>query len=578
MLNVQASLAQRYPGFLERHRRTARILFRFLVYLFYESRFQQFARDYPHLEGFDFVEQVLRYFDFSLRLRDSERERIPASGRVLVAANHPIGSLDGLALLNLVRQVRPDVKVVANNLLTAIGPLQSLLLPVSAMGGSSTRNDLRLIREHLDNEGALIIFPAGEVSRFGPRGVRDGEWHSGFVRMAAAAKAPILPVFVAGRNSLFFYSLSFLAKPLSTVWLVREMFKQNHNTVDTRVGNPVPYKLYAGAGDHPREIARRFRRHVYRLARNKRPLFQTEETVAHPENRILLKREIRGCEHLGDTPDGMRILLHSHPGSDCIMREIGRLRELTFRTVGEGSGKPRDIDRYDRDYHQLLLWDPEALEIAGAYRIGITREILERRGLEGLYTHSLYAFDEQALAMLRQGIELGRSFVQPAYQGRRSLDYLWLGIGAFIRRYPDYRYLFGAVSIGRLFPMEAIARIIFFYTRYYHRGNKGVYPRVAYVMTDEQRRQCERLFTGGGLEADFRILRHYLSAQGLMVPPLYKHYADVAELAGVQFHTFSVDTSFGDCIDSLVSVDLTRLKPQKKKRYLGEDFRCHGST
>jgi len=142
--------------------------------LFYEQRFQQFGRDYPHLEGFDFVEEVLRYFDFSLRLRDSERKRIPASGRVVIAANHPIGSLDGLALLSLVRQVRPDVKVVANQLLTAIGPLHPVLLPVNNMDGNTARSNLKSIRAHLEQDGALIIFPAGEVSRFGPRGVRDG--------------------------------------------------------------------------------------------------------------------------------------------------------------------------------------------------------------------------------------------------------------------------------------------------------------------------------------------------------------------------------------------------------------------
>jgi hypothetical protein len=181
MLNVQRTLETRYPDFFERHKRTARTLSRFLGFLFYESRFQNFAAEYPHLEGFDFIDQVLRYFDFDLRLTESERARIPASGRVVIAANHPIGSLDGLALLHLVRSVRPDVKVVANDLLTAIDPLHPVLLPVVNMGGGTgtARNALLAIREHLNAEGALIIFPAGEVSRLGPRASRTASGRAG---------------------------------------------------------------------------------------------------------------------------------------------------------------------------------------------------------------------------------------------------------------------------------------------------------------------------------------------------------------------------------------------------------------
>nr|WP_232059168.1 hypothetical protein [Kineobactrum salinum] len=136
MLDIQAVLTTRYPEFFARHRRTAHTLVRLLAFLFHESRFQQFTRQYPHLEGFDFIAETLRYFDFTLRIRDNERARIPASGRVIIAANHPIGSLDGLALLNLVHQVRPDVKVVANDLLAAVGPLHPVLLPVNNMGAA----------------------------------------------------------------------------------------------------------------------------------------------------------------------------------------------------------------------------------------------------------------------------------------------------------------------------------------------------------------------------------------------------------------------------------------------------------
>ncbi|MFO7551004.1 MAG: GNAT family N-acyltransferase [Haliea sp.] len=568
MLDIRQVLESRYPSLFQRHRRIATTLVRFLGYLFYQSRFRQFAQDYPHLRGFDFVEETLRYFDFTLRLRDNERSRIPASGRVVIAANHPLGSLDGLALLSLVRQVRPDVKVVANDLLTAVGPLEPVLLPVTNMGGSTPRKNLRRIRDHLEQDGALIIFPAGEVSRFGVKGVKDGEWQAGFVRIAAATKSPILPVYVAGRNSLFFYSLSFLARPLSTLWLVREMFKQSHNAVDARVGRPVPWEHYSALDVSAGQLARLFRKHVYRIARDRRPVFQSIETVAAPENRLLLRQEISASESLGLTPDGKHIHLCRMADAPCVMREIGRLRELTFRTVGEGSGLPRDIDRFDRDYLQLVLWDPQELEIAGAYRLGDARALVDQRGMAALYTDTLFAFGPGMQPYLQHGLELGRSFVQPRYQTRHSLDYLWLGIGAFLRRYPGYRYLFGPASISRLYGDEAIAHLAGYYRAHYSQLRLDIEPRSPFTSPAG----LQPLFAADGTpadaERDFKVLQETLAASGLRVPTLFKHYAQVAEPAGVAITAFNVDREFGNCVDGFVLVNLEQLKPRKRRRYL----------
>src|SRR5690606_7392126 len=140
-------------------RRPAQSILRFL---FHEQQFQQFERDYPHLQGFDFIDAALDYFDFSHSVSPRERERIPVSGRLVIMANHPIGSLDGLALLQLVGSIRQDVKAVANNLLMTIRPLHKLLLPVDNMGSRTPKENLRAIYQHLEADGALIIFPAGE--------------------------------------------------------------------------------------------------------------------------------------------------------------------------------------------------------------------------------------------------------------------------------------------------------------------------------------------------------------------------------------------------------------------------------
>lgn len=570
MIDFQHILQSKYPDFSRRHRRVVAIVGKFLGFLFYEKRFQQFERDYPHLEGYDFVEGVLRYFDFHLRLRELERARIPATGRVVIAANHPIGSLDGLALVNLVRQVRPDVKVIANEMLMSLTPMQPVLLPVDNMGGNTARQNLKNIRAHLEADGALIIFPAGEVSRFGASGVRDGIWQSGFVKIASATRAPILPVFVKGRNSIFFYSLSFLAKPLSTAWLIREMFKQSHNTIDARVGQPVPYEVYSANDFSAKKLASMFRKHVYRLGKDGKPLFRSMETIAPAEAPALVQAELEQSELLGSTGDGKDIYLASMASAPCVMREIGRLREITFRLVGEGSGMPRDIDRFDRDYHQLVLWDRDEQEIVGAYRIGDAATIMEARGLEGLYTHTLFEFDDSMQPYLTEGLELGRSFVQPKYQTRHALDYLWYGIGAYVRKYPRFRYLFGPASISRFYGQQAIARLAYYYSSYYDRPELGVKPRNPFVISEQTRAELAAEFSGIDADEDFKALRDTLAETGLPVPTLYKHYSQATEPEGVVFTAFNIDPEFGDCVDGFVLADLTKLKPRKRKRYLGE--------
>ena len=568
MLNVQRTLETRYPSFFERHRRTARTLSRFLGFLFYESRFQKFADDFPHLQGYDFVEQVLRYFDFDLRLTESERARIPSSGRVVVVANHPIGSLDGLALLKLLHRVRPDVKVVANDLLTAIHPLHPVLLPVVNMGSAGTaRNALKAIKAHLETEGAIIIFPAGEVSRLGAQGIRDTEWQSGFAKLASSTRSPILPIHVAGRNSLFFYSLSMLAKPLSTIWLVREMFKQNHNTVDARIGRPVPHEVYSANGFSAQQLARMFRKHVYRIGSRGKPIFPSVETVAPAENRLLLRQELEASPHLGETRDGKVIYLCRMEDSPCVMREIGRLRELTFRTVGEGCGQPRDIDRFDRYYEQLVLWDREDMEIVGAYRLANAGEIIDRHGVQGLYSHTLFDYGPTVREQLRYGLEMGRSFVQPRYQTRHSLDYLWYGIGAYIKAHPHIRYLFGPASISRFYGKEATARLAYYFGTHFP-TDLDVTPRTPFEIPETTLNALRAEFTGVDAEEDMKSLRESLAAAGLPLPTLYKHYSQATSPDGVAFTAFNVDRDFGDCVDSFVIADLHKLTPRKRNRYL----------
>ena len=581
MISVDHMVQQHLPQ-LQRHPWIDKGVRGALRRLLHESSFHSFAQKYPHLEGFQFVEQVLEHLSFGCTVREDERERIPARGRVVIIANHPLGSLDGLALLQLVGGIRRDVKVVANGLLTTLAPLQRLLLPVSvplrgrgagaeganghaSQGGSSTARQLKAIMEHLQGDGAVIIFPAGEVSRLHWRGVRDGRWSSGFLRLAAQVQAPIVPVHIGGRNSAWFYGASMLYKPLASLLLVKEMFAQQRKSVDLRIGHPIPYSSYGSLELTGAAKAKLLCQHLYRIGQGRAGLLNTETAVAHPVERSALAQAVQACELLGHTPDGKRMYLFQGALDSPILREVGRLRELAFRAVGEGSGQRRDLDRFDAHYDHLLLWDPEALEIAGAYRMARTAEVLARSGVHCLYTHSLFTFAPQMQPVLAQGLELGRSFVQPRYWGKRSLDYLWFGIGAYVRRYPQCRYLFGPVSLSRDMPPAARDLLVHHYRHYF--GAQGMaHARCPY--SDSPAWDVAAQFCGNDAHSDFVRLKHLLAHMGCSVPTLYKQYAEVAEPGGVQFLDFGVDPDFSYCVDGLVLVDVQQLKAHKRARYL----------
>lgn len=569
MISVEQVLSQNLPGLSGKpwlYKPVKGALRRLL----HEQTFIDFAKRYPHLQGLEFVEQVLDYFNFSYAVRDNEIERIPASGRVVIIANHPIGSLDGLALLKLISDIRPDVKVVANQLLMALQPLQHLLLPVNNMSGGTERRALDNIHQHLAAEGALILFPCGEVSRLRPDGIRDGKWHSGFLRFATHAKAPILPIYINGRNSALFYGASMLYKPLATMLLVTEMFKQQHKKLDMRIGEQIPYDAFATLALEGRAKVKLFKKHLYRLANDKAALFITQSAIARAEDRISLKKAVESAELLGQTADGKQIYLYRHQHSSPILREIGRLREFAFRAVGEGSGQRRDIDRFDSYYEQLILWDKDDLEIVGAYRLANTHRIIAEQGINGLYTASLFQFEASMQPYLHAGLELGRSFVQPRYWGKRSLEYLWYGIGAYLKRHPDIRYLFGGVSLSNSYPQAARDLMVYFYRLYFADNSGAATSRQPYLLSQAMLAQLQQHFSGTDYLADFTQLKHLLANMGLSVPTLYKQYSELCEPGGVKFLDFGTDPNFANCVDGLVLVDMTRLKAGKKARYIDQ--------
>jgi putative hemolysin len=564
MIQVEAMLQQKLPHLQQHpwlHKPTVALLRSVLC----ERQIGAFAAQYPQLHGLEFVEHVLDFFNFTYTARDAEKDNIASQGRLIIVANHPIGSLDGLALLKLISEVRSDVKVLANDMLMAVKPLQELLIPVAVFGKQGERSSYRAMQQHLEADGALIIFPAGEVSRLSPVGVRDGKWYSGFVRLAQRTQTAILPVFVGAHNSALFYGASMLYKPLGTLLLVQEMFKQQQRHIKFRIGEVIPASALQHAEKQAsvHDIAAVVRKHLYRIGHDRPGLLRTQRPVARAEPRQLLKRAMEACELIGETTDGQQIYHYRYQGNSTILRELGRLREIAFRAVDEGTGRRRDLDNYDTWYQHLLLWNPQDLEIAGAYRFGDSADIMAQHGIAGLYSHSLFRYGKAMEVYFSQGLELGRSFVQPRYWGKRSLEYLWQGIGALLRRQPNYRYLFGPVTLSGALPQLAKDAMVQFFSQQFSDTEQLAVGRTPYLPQQQPLPQPT-----GDYRQDFAQLKQYLAAMQVAIPTLYKQYADLCEPGGVHFLAFNVDNDFADAIDGLVMVDIAKLKASKRERYI----------
>lgn len=538
-----------------------------LKHLLYEKEFQQFAACHRHLKGVDMVEQILEHLQIRCEIPEHHIENIPENGPLVIIANHPTGALDGLALIYALSRVRRDIKVVTNRLLSHLEPLRALFIPVDNIQGRTPKSSLQHMDAHLQAGGALVFFPAGEVSRLTLKGIAERCWHSGFIRMAEKYRTPLLPVHIQAYNSPLFYACGLISSRATLLLLMQQMFRRRGSTLPVRIGQQIAWAQWSVSKSHVREQAEKCREHVNALGKGRPALFRTEATIAPPENRVRLKRELAQAECLGRTADGKRIYLWQRNGQEeaTILRELGRLREIAFRAVGEGSGKRRDIDRYDDDYQHLILWDEEELEIIGAYRFISCAQQLEKRGLEGLYSHSLFDYDERMANIMQHGIELGRSFIQPRYWGRRGLDYLWSGIGAYLARYPQYRYLFGPVSISGGLPPDARDLLVAFYRLWFPPTHPLAISRQPYPASLPN---VLAQFSGRDYTEDLIRLKSLLGNLGCGIPPLYKQYSELCEPGGVQFIDFGSDPDFNHCVDGLVLVDLTRLKTSRYQRYI----------
>lgn len=513
------------------------------------------------------------------------REHIPAAGPLVVVANHPFGALDGLVLLDLLGRVRSDAKLLGNQWLAALPDLRPHLLPVDVFGGRAAahRNGLALreAMHWLERGGCVAIFPAGEVAHAaGADGrVVDSPWHSTAGELARRADAAVLPVFFAGANTWLFRAAGRLHPLLRTALLPHELNAKRGSRITVRVGRPLAPDSLSSTADARARTAR-LRDAVDALAAPDecRPPAAAPAMPAPVAPRGALEALVADVAALG-TPlvenGDYQVFCATAAQLPAVLPEIGRLREVAFRAVGEGTGRDRDLDRFDASYRHLFVWHRTQREIAGAYRLGATDEIVVGAGIGGLYTRTLFEYGDELIAQLGPALELGRSFVAPAYQRDFSpLLLLWKGILRFVVSHPRYRRLFGVVSISDAYESTSRQLMIKFLQTTRFDADLGRLVRARNPPAPAR----DGLVESATVERieDVSALVRGLERDGKDLPVLLRQYLKLnARLLG-----FSIDPSFGNVLDGLVVVDLDDVEPAILARYMGrgaaDAFRAAG--
>lgn len=547
-----------------------KLLLRVCKYLLDESSINSVLNHIGDNTDLDFIDNLFEYLNFSYQVSEEDKKRIPAEGPLIIVANHPHGILDGLILIKLIKEVRSDVKVVANQIFSNISNIDSFILPINFDTIEEGKSKFLQIEESLKNDQAVIIFPSVYVSRYILGKVRDLPWENMAVKLATKYNTPILPVNIKGKNSRFYYFISRMSKDISQFLLFKEVLKKKNSSISLKIGKLIPSDRFSGKKVNHDDETRLLRHHVRQIGRNRPDIYKTVNTIIHPIDKTILKDEISKTERLGKTKDKKSIFLVEMHSSPNVMEEIARLREITFRKVGEGTGRIKDLDDYDSYYKHIVVWDDDNLEIVGSYRLGICKEIIEKHGMDKIYNTEQFIFNDSFKPILEKGVEVGRSFVQMKYWGTYALDYLWQGIGSFLSKYPEYKYLFGAVSISDSYPKDAKNMLIYYHKKWFSDDRNLVTAKNPYHFNQNSIDSVSHLFESKEVKQDFRNLKNAMRQFGMSIPTLIRRYVDLTEFGGTKFIDYGVDEGFGNSIDCFIVVDLNMIQEDFKKRYYNQ--------
>ena len=528
-----------------------------------------------------FVARALEELGVEVEVEPTDRERLPQHGPLVVVANHPFGGVEGLALGQLLLGRRTDVKILANHLLGRITELRDLFIFIDPFGGpeSVRRNlaGLRHARRHLEQGGALVVFPAGEVASLDlkRRRVEDPAWLETAASLIRRSRATVVPAHIPGRNGALFLLAGLLHPRMRTLLLGRALVARMGRPLEIRLGSPISHRqLAAHSTDETLTAYLRQRTQIlgeraHRVAVQPRRTPVETQPIAPGAGSAVLAREVERLPAdrlLVDLGEEAVYYAKAQEIPD-LLREIGRAREITFREVGEGTGREIDLDRFDQSYLHLFAWNRKARELIGAYRIGQTDKLVAAEGLDGLYTSTLFDFKPHLFESMGPALEMGRSFIRAEYQkSYAGLMLLWKGIGQFVLRDPRYKTLFGPVSISADYRSASQRLILAFLeeNRYVHEWSRWVRPRTplrvgraAPAANLAHLRDLDEVSTFiSEIEGDHKgvpiLLRQYLKLGGRLLG-------------------FNVDTDFSNVLDVLIMVDLRQTEPRILARYMGAE-------
>lgn len=538
-------------------------------------RYNRLNRVYANTYDSDpavFINSILDHLDIRFEVSEKELGNIPLTGPFITVSNHPFGGIDALILLKILMKRRPDVKVAANFLLQKIDPLKKLILPSDGQDGArekkSHSDSVAEAMNHVSEGHGLALFPAGEVSTYQADSglIIDREWQEPVLMAVRMAGVPVIPVYFHGTNSRWYHILDRIHPLLGTAGLGRELINKRHKIIKVRMGQVITVKEQAGFGDVAR-FGRYLRARTYSLGSGleARPFFagfrhrriRRQEPVEPAVEKEILRSEIDSIRHSCELFKSGKYSVLFAPTSSIpgMIREIGRLREVTFRAVGEGTNRATDIDEYDFYYHHLIVWDDEAGALVGAYRIGKGNEILSQYGIKGFYINSLFRIDRAFEPVLAESLELGRSFVVPEYQKKAmSLFLLWKGLLTVLLRNSGYRWLIGPVSISNEFSEFSKSLIVeFVRNNFYDRDMaRHIRPRNRFNVQLDKRVDSEIIISSA--DRDISRVEKVISDvdNGYRIPVLLKKYLELnARIIG-----FNVDPDFNNCLDGLILLDV----------------------
>ena len=539
-----------------------------------------------------FTDKVLDQLNVNYDISDKDLSKIMiTAGPVIVVANHPFGGIEGIILASLFRSIRCDVKFMANHLLSAIPEMRDLLIPVNPFKQEhAMRKNIKPLRESIKwvrNGGMLVVFPAGTVSHFDiQKGtVTDPAWHPSIAGIIRKTGAQVLPLFFHGTNSAVFHMAGMVHPLLRTAMLPNELLNKERKNIQLRVGDCIPFeKLKTFEQDNDMSEYLRLRTYLLELRQIRKPSrgFTSSlhvkknaqgASVILPRNPDMMVEEIRRLAPSQTLVENGDQLVIQATGDQIpnILLEIGRLREITFRAVGEGTGKSVDIDRFDGTYIHLFIWNQARQEVVGAYRLGKTDELVKKYGLKGLYTNTLFRYKPEFIAHLGPSLEMGRSFVRIEYQKSYApLLLLWKGIGRFIVDNPHYKTVFGPVSITDGYQALSKELLVKFLKMTRYRDDMAGLVKARKPLKSKSLR-------GWDVDAAIRIIKDdvediselisSIESDHKGIPILLKQYLKL----GGRIAGFNVDPSFGNVLDGLIIVDLTKTEQRMLDRYMGKE-------